>query len=76
MKVHLYTCSVTCVTSRSVLRSACRSAISTQLLDACTLQAMKEAKTGIYCGPLRLLAMEVFDSVNQEVCHPQTALQL
>ena len=31
---------------------------------------MKEAKTGIYCGPLRLLAMEVFDSVNQEVCHP------
>lgn len=31
-------------------------------------QAMKEAETGIYCGPLRLLAMEVFDSVNQEVC--------
>ena len=31
---------------------------------------MKEAKTGIYFGPLRLLAMEVFDSVNQEVCHP------
>ena len=30
-------------------------------------QAMKEAETGIYCGPLRLLAMEVFDSVNQEV---------
>ena len=29
---------------------------------------MKEAETGIYCGPLRLLAMEVFDSVNQEVC--------
>lgn len=28
---------------------------------------MKEAETGIYCGPLRLLAMEVFDSVNQEV---------
>jgi len=37
---------------------------------------MKEAETGIYCGPLRLLAMEVFDSVNQEVCHPHTALQL
>ncbi|KAL0044525.1 hypothetical protein WJX82_011160 [Trebouxia sp. C0006] len=33
------------------------------------LKAMKEAKTGIYCGPLRLLAMEVFDSVNQEGIH-------
>ena len=33
----------------------------------CLLQAMKEAETGLYCGPLRLLAMEVFDSVNQEV---------
>lgn len=31
------------------------------------LQAMREAKTGVYCGPLRLLAMEVFDSVNQQV---------
>ena len=30
-------------------------------------QAMREAKSGIYCGPLRLLAMEVFDSVNQQV---------
>ena len=31
------------------------------------LQAMREAKSGTYCGPLRLLAMEVFDSVNQQV---------
>lgn len=28
------------------------------------LQRFMEAKTGIYCGPLRLLAMEVFDKVN------------
>lgn len=28
---------------------------------------MREAKSGVYCGPLRLLAMEVFDSVNQQV---------
>ncbi|DBA92452.1 TPA: hypothetical protein ACH3X1_002686 [Trebouxia sp. C0004] len=33
------------------------------------LKAMKEAETGIYCGPLRLLAMEVFDSINQEGIH-------
>ena len=32
---------------------------------------MKEAETGLYCGPLRLLAMEVFDSVNQEVGRPE-----
>lgn len=31
------------------------------------IQAMREAKSGVYCGPLRLLAMEVFDSVNQQV---------
>ena len=31
------------------------------------VQAMREAKSGVYCGPLRLLAMEVFDSVNQQV---------
>ena len=30
-------------------------------------QAMREANSGVYCGPLRLLAMEVFDSVNQQV---------
>ncbi|CAI0442310.1 unnamed protein product [Linum tenue] len=28
------------------------------------LQRFKEAKKGIYCGPLRLLAMEVFDKMN------------
>ena len=31
------------------------------------MQAMKAAKSGLYCGPLRLLAMEVYDSINQEV---------
>ena len=31
------------------------------------VQAMKEANSGVYCGPLRLLAMEVYDSVNQQV---------
>lgn len=30
------------------------------------LQRFMEAKTGIYCSPLRLLAMEVFDKVNAE----------
>lgn len=73
MEMHLCLCSVTCVTGRIVLRSVRIGVICTQVFHACTLQAMKEAKTGIYCGPLRLLAMEVFDSVNQEVCHPHTA---
>ena len=27
-------------------------------------QAMKRAKSGVYCGPLRLLAMEVYDVLN------------
>lgn len=27
-------------------------------------QAMSSAQTGLYCGPLRLLAMEVYDSLN------------
>lgn len=27
-------------------------------------QAMREAPTGLYCGPLRLLAMEVYDELN------------
>ena len=40
---------------------------ATVLMDECMLQAMREAKSGVYCGPLRLLAMEVFDSVNQQV---------
>lgn len=30
----------------------------------CLLQALKAAPTGVYCGPLRLLAMEVYDSLN------------
>lgn len=25
---------------------------------------MKEASSGLYCGPLRLLAMEVYDELN------------
>lgn len=28
------------------------------------VQAMQAADSGVYCGPLRLLAMEVFDSCN------------
>ena len=31
-----------------------------------TLQAMNAADSGLYVGPLRLLAMEVFDETNQE----------
>lgn len=30
------------------------------------LQALKAASTGVYCGPLRLLAVEVFDRLNAE----------
>jgi len=30
------------------------------------LQALKAACSGLYCGPLRLLAMEVFDRLNGE----------
>ena len=30
------------------------------------LQAMRSAAAGVYCGPLRLLAMEVFDACNVE----------
>lgn len=30
------------------------------------LQALKNAWSGVYCGPLRLLALEVFESVNLE----------
>eukprot|EP00884_Botryococcus_braunii_P014946 jgi/Botrbrau1/23452/Bobra.106_1s0010.2 len=30
------------------------------------LEAFKQAKNGIYCGPLRLLAMEVYDRMNSE----------
>ncbi|KAK9815173.1 hypothetical protein WJX73_009704 [Symbiochloris irregularis] len=30
------------------------------------LQAMSQAGTGVYCGPLRLLAMEVYDSLNAQ----------
>lgn len=30
------------------------------------LQAFKAAEKGVYCGPLRLLAMEVYDSTNAD----------
>ena len=30
------------------------------------VQAMKAAEAGLYCGPLRLLAMEVYDALNAE----------
>jgi ATP-dependent RNA helicase SUPV3L1/SUV3 len=30
------------------------------------LQAFKSAGSGLYCGPLRLLAMEVYDRMNAE----------
>lgn len=30
------------------------------------LQAMAKAQTGLYCAPLRLLAMEVYDSLNAQ----------
>ena len=31
------------------------------------LKRLKEAKSGIYCGPLRMLANEVFQKLNAEV---------
>lgn len=30
------------------------------------LQALKNAQSGVYCGPLRLLAMEIYDRLNAE----------
>ena len=30
------------------------------------LEAMRRAESGVYCGPLRLLAMEVYDTCNQK----------
>lgn len=32
-------------------------------------QALKAAKSGMYCGPLRLLAVEVYERLNQDGCH-------
>jgi len=32
------------------------------------LNAMREAPTGVYCGPLRLLAMEVYEACNAAGC--------
>lgn len=29
-------------------------------------QAMRAASSGVYCGPLRLLAMEVYDDLNAQ----------
>ena len=31
------------------------------------LRRLKEVKTGVYCGPLRMLATEVFEKLNEEV---------
>eukprot|EP00698_Gefionella_okellyi_P019459 TRINITY_DN5966_c0_g1_i1.p1 TRINITY_DN5966_c0_g1~~TRINITY_DN5966_c0_g1_i1.p1 ORF type:complete len:432 (+),score=46.89 TRINITY_DN5966_c0_g1_i1:64-1359(+) len=38
------------------------------------LQRLKTAETGVYCGPLRLLALEVYDKLNGEGvgCHLRT----
>lgn len=30
------------------------------------LQALLKARSGVYCGPLRLLAVEVFERVNED----------
>ena len=32
------------------------------------LKRFTDSDVGIYCGPLRLLAMEVFDKTNELVC--------
>ena len=50
------------------------------------LQRLKEAKVGAYCGPLRLLALEVHELLNREgvytdlvtgqVCPPRTCLSM
>ena len=32
------------------------------------LQALREAHSGVYCGPLRLLALEVYESLNLDGC--------
>lgn len=37
------------------------------------LQALKNAHSGIYCGPLRLLALEVFESLNGDGVHASLA---
>ena len=33
------------------------------------LRAMRAAPSGVYCGPLRLLAMEVYDELNASGTH-------
>ena len=33
-----------------------------------SINALKEAKSGVYLGPLRLMALEVFDKLNAEGC--------
>ena len=35
-------------------------------LSSAAVQAMKAADQGVYCGPLRLLAMEIYDECNAE----------
>lgn len=42
------------------------------------LEAFKQAPSGMYCGPLRLLAMEVFDRMNSEgtLCNLVTGAQI
>ena len=32
------------------------------------IQALRKAETGVYLGPLRLLALEIFDRLNEEGC--------
>ena len=43
-------------------RPSCPSAAD----DGTCCQALKAAKSGIYCGPLRLLAMEIYDQLNAD----------
>lgn len=33
-----------------------------------SIEALKQAKTGVYLGPLRLMALEVFDKLNAGDC--------
>ncbi|WP_304012828.1 hypothetical protein, partial [Cylindrospermopsis raciborskii] len=46
--------------------------VSCNRFDACAgktytaIQRLKESPSGVYCGPLRLLALEVHDTLNAE----------
>lgn len=39
---------------------------SVDLTHSTWWQALRQAKSGIYCSPLRLLAMEVYDQLNSD----------